>query len=179
MNSFVRKTMLTTALLVAASSMVEAQDRREKELRIDVAGLQSNDGTTTFGVGLPGTVALGIYMSNKIALEPTISFNSISGDGASASFMEVGLFVPYYFKGDTGRNGLFVAPGFMYGKVGGDFASDATIDFGVDVGVKKSLRDNVAMRIAGNVRTGDSYEDANGDSTIGFGATFGIGIFWK
>lgn len=179
MYSFVRKTMLATALLVAASSMVEAQERREKELRIDVAGLESNDGTTTFGVGLPGTVALGIYMNNKIALEPTISFNSISGDGASVNFIQAGLFVPYYFKGDTGRNGLFVSPGFLYGKVGGDFAQDATIDFGVDVGIKKSLRDNVAMRVAANVRTGDSYEDANGDSTIGFGATFGIGIFWK
>jgi hypothetical protein len=179
MHSFVRKTMLATALLVAASSMVQAQERREKELRIDVAGLESNDGTTTFGVGLPGTVALGIYMNNKIAIEPTISFNGISGDGNSVSFLQAGVFVPYYFKGDTGRNGLFVSPGLMYSKIGGDIDGDGMIDFGVDVGVKRSMRDNVAMRIAANIRTGDSYEDANGDSTIGVGASFGIGIFWK
>jgi hypothetical protein len=178
MKSFVRSTMLATALLLAATT-VQAQERREKELRVDFVGFQSADGNTQFGIGLPGTVALGIYLNKNIAIEPMLQFDSFSGDGFSATMMQVGVFVPYYLKGDAGRSGLFISPGLMYGKAGGDLDSDGTIDFGVDVGVKKSLRDNVVMRIAGNIRTGDNYEDANGDSVIGFGATFGLGIFWK
>lgn len=178
MKSFVRSTMLATALLLAATT-AQAQERREKELRIDLVGFQTADGNTQFGIGLPGTVALGIYMNKNIAIEPMLQFDSFSGDNFSATMMQIGVFVPYYLKGDAGRSGLFISPGLMYGKAGGDLDSDGTIDFGVDVGVKKSLRDNVVMRIAGNIRTGDNYEDANGDSVIGFGATFGLGIFWK
>jgi hypothetical protein len=179
MKSFVRNTMLATALLLAATTTAEAQARREKELRIDLVGFQTADGNTEFGIGLPGTVALGIYMNKNIAIEPLIQFNNFSGDGFSGGIMQAGVFVPYYLKGDAGRSGLFVSPGLLYGKGTGDLESDGTFDFGVDVGVKKVMRDNVVMRIAGNLRTGDSYEDANGDSVIGFGATFGIGIFWK
>jgi hypothetical protein len=179
MHSFVRKTALATVLMLAATTAAQAQERREKELRVDLVGLESNDGTTNFGIGIPGNVALGIYLNKNIAIEPTISFNSTSGDGFSASFMQFGVFVPYYLKGDTGRSGLFISPGLLYGKAGGDLESDGTVDFGVDVGWKKPMRDNVVMRIAANVRTGDSYEDVNGDSQVAIGATFGIGVFWK
>ncbi len=178
MKSFVRSSMIATALLLAATT-AQAQERREKELRIDLVGFSSVDGNTQFGIGLPGQVALGIYLNKNIAIEPTISFDSFSGDGFSATMMQVGVFVPYYLKGDAGRSGLFVSPGLMYGKAGGDLDSDGTIDFGVDVGVKRTMRENVVMRIAGNIRTGDNYQDAGGDSVIGFGATFGLGIFWK
>ena len=178
MKSFVRSTMLATALLLAATT-AQAQERREKELRVDFIGFQSADGNTEFGIGIPGQVALGIYLTKNIAIEPTIAFNSLSGDGFSATLMQVGVFVPYYLKGDAGRSGLFIAPGLMYGKAGGDLDSDGTIDFGVDVGLKHMLRTNVVMRVAGNIRSGDSFQDANGDSVIGFGATFGIGVFWK
>ncbi len=179
MYSFARKTVLATALLVAVSSMAQAQERREKELRIDLVQIESVDGTTVANVGVPGSVALGIYMNNKIAIEPVVNFLSISGDGNSGNELTFGVFVPYYFRGDTGRNGLFVSPGLLYGKIGGDNPQDGTLDFGVDVGMKKSMRDNVAMRFAVGVRTGDSYEDVNGDSQIGIGASFGISVFWK
>jgi hypothetical protein len=178
MRSFVRNSVLALALVTVASA-AQAQDRREKELRIDLVGLQSVDGTTVLDIGLPGTVALGIYMNNKIAIEPMVNFLSISGDGNSANQLSVGVFVPYYFKGDTGRNGLFLSPGLLYSKIGGDNPQDGTVDFGVDVGLKKSMRDNVSMRFAVGVRTGDSYEDINGDSQIGIAAAFGIGVFWK
>ena len=179
MYSFARKTVLATALVVAAASVAQAQERREKELRIDLVQIQSVDGTTVANIGIPGSVALGIYMNNKVAIEPVVNFLSISGDGISGNELTFGLFVPYYFKGDTGRNGLFVSPGLEYGKVGGDNPQDGTLDYGVDVGWKKSMRDNVAMRFAAGLRTGDSYEDVNGDSQIGIGASFGISVFWK
>lgn len=179
MHSFVRKSVMALALVAAATSVAQAQERREKELRVDLLGLSTSDGTTEFGIGIPGTVALGVYLNKNIAIEPTISFNSVSGDGFSATFLQVGVFVPYYLKGDSGRSGIFVSPGLMYGKAGGDLDSDGMVDFGVDVGMKKELRQNVVWRLAANLRTGDSYEDINGDSQIAIGATFGIGVFWR
>lgn len=178
MHSFVRKTALAATLLVAATTVSQAQERREKELRVDMVMFQTVDGNTQFGIGLPGEVALGIYLNKNIAIEPTVAFTSLSGDGFSGTMMQFGVFVPYYLKGDAGRSGLFVAPGLLYGKGGGDLETDGATDFGVDVGWKKSMRDNVVMRIAGNIRTGDSYEIA-GDSKMAIGASFGIGVFWK
>lgn len=176
---FVRKALVLAALMVVAVPSLEAQERRTKEVRLDLVGFETVDGNSEFGFGLPGTVALGIYLNKNIAIEPQVSFSSFSGDGFSANVLQFGAFLPYYFRGDFGQNGLFVAPGLTYSKAGGDLDSDGVVDFGVDVGVKKSIRENLSWRLAGTIRTGDSYEDAAGDSQIAIGARFGIGIFWK
>ena len=179
----IRRLTAVTSLLggvaLLCASSLSAQESRQKEIRLDFASVQSVAGSTQLSVGFPGTVAFGIYMNKNIAIEPQLSFASFSGGGSSISLLNAGLFVPYYLGGDFGRTGLFVSPGFMYGKVGGDLAADGALDLGVDFGFKKKVRDMVSMRLAATLRTGDSYKDVNGDSKLAFGASFGIGYHWK
>ena len=82
-----------------------------------------------------------------------------------------GEFAPYYFAGDRGHNGLFVAPGVMITK---QTDVDAAIDFGADFGYKKAMSDKVSWAAAATFRTGDTYDP---DSVIG--GRFGFSIFWR
>ena len=171
MLSVLRRAVAVAALVALSAGAAEAQLSIE-EIRLDIGGFQTVNGFTEVRLAVPGGVAVGIYLSNNIALEPSVSFTNRSASGFSASLITFGLFAPYYLAGDRGRNGLFVAPGLQITKVTDD---PAEIDFGADVGYKKAMNDKVSGRIAANVRTGDSFPD----NKIAIGATFGVSIFWK
>lgn len=175
MKSFVRGSLLVAAisLLGAAANPVSAQEGRDKEIRLDFLTLQTSDGSTGIGVGFPGSVAVAFYMNPNVAIEPQLSLAFISGDGADGSVYGLGLFVPWYFAGDAGRSGFFVAPGLEYSKGTGDFETDGATDFGVDVGMKMTRNDRMSTRLALTFRDGDSFNEAV------IGASFGIGLFWR
>jgi hypothetical protein len=172
MLSVLRRAVAVASLVAVSASVAQAQLKVE-EIRVDVAQLGLAGGTTALGVGIPGTVALGIYLNDKIALEPTVGlgyFKPDGGDGVTA--ITVGVFAPYYLAGDRGRNGLFIAPGVVVSKV---TDVDAAIDFGADIGFKKAMANNrVSMSVAGTFRGGDSFDP---DSEIG--ARFGFSVFWR
>lgn len=171
MLSVIRRAVAVASLVVVSASVAQAQLKVE-EIRVDVAGLSLRGGNTGLNVGIPGRVALGVYLNDKIALEPTLGLNYFKPDGGDASTeITLGVFAPYYLAGDRGRNGLFVAPGVEITKV---TDVDARIDFGADVGYKKAMNDKVSWSLAGTVRAGDSYDP---DSMIG--ARFGFSVFWR
>jgi len=171
MLSVLRRAVAVASLVAVSASVAQAQVKVE-EIRVDLAGLQMMGGNMALGGGIPGSVALGIYLNDKIALEPTLGFSYFKPDGGDGSTMiELGVFAPYYFTGDRGHNGLFVAPGVMISKV---TDIDAAIDFGADVGYKKALNQKVSWSVAGMFRAGDSYDP---DSMIG--ARFGLSVFWR
>lgn len=171
MLSVLRRAVAVAALVALSAGAVEAQLSIE-EIRLDVAGFQTVDGNSQFGLAIPGGAAIGIYLNDKLALEPSISFSNFSPDvGDSFSVTTFGLFAPFYLAGDRGRNGLFVAPGLEISKM---TDIDAMIDFGADIGYKKAMNDKVSWRLAANVRTGDSTADE-----LAIGATFGFSVFWK
>jgi hypothetical protein len=171
MLSVLRRAVAVAALVALSAGAVEAQLSIE-EIRLDVAGFRTVDGNSEFGVAAPGAVAIGIYLNDKLALEPSFSFTNFSPDvGDSFSITTFGLFAPFYIAGDRGRNGLFVAPGLEIAKI---TDIDAAIDFGADIGYKKAMNDKVSWRAAANLRTGDSTNDE-----MSIGATFGFSIFWK
>jgi hypothetical protein len=174
MKSFVRGTLLAAAIamLGAAANPVSAQGR-DKEIRLDMLAFQTADGSTLIEAGFPGTLALGFYMNPNFALEPQVGIASFSGDGASATVFSLGLFAPYYFKGDTGRTGFFVSPGVSYSKATGDFETDGEMDYGVDLGIKMAYRERISTRLALTYRDGDSFSEA------AIGASFGVGLFWR
>ncbi len=159
-------------LLLAVTSPLSAQ-ARQKEIRLDFVSLQTSDGTTAISAAFPGTVALGIYMNKNIALEPQFGITSISSDFADGTTFGAGLFVPYYFAGDFGKSGLFISPGIEISKGSGDFETETMVDYGVDLGFKKTHRDRVSLRIAATLRDGDSANEAV------IGGVFGIGLFWR
>lgn len=171
MLSVLRRAVAVASLVAVSATVAQAQLKVE-EIRIDLAGFQSMGGGSAFGAGIPGSVALGIFLNDKIALEPTLGFDYFKPDGGDGSTtIGLGVFAPYYFAGDRGRNGLFVAPGVEISKT---TDLDAAIDFGADVGYKKALNQKVSWSVAGMVRAGDSYDP---DTMIG--ARFGLSVFWR
>lgn len=171
MRSALRRAVAVASLVVVSATVAQAQLRVE-EIRVDLAQLQSAGGTTLLGAGIPGSVALGIYLNDKIALEPTLGFAYIKPDGVdAATIITLGVFAPYYFAGDRGHNGLFVAPGLEISK---QTDVDASIDFGADIGYKKAITQKVSWTLAGTVRAGDSY-----DPDTAIGARFGLSVFWR
>jgi hypothetical protein len=166
--------LVAAAVLVAAvSAAAEAQEGRQVEIRLDFASLQTSDGSTAVSLEFPGTVAVGFYMNQNFALEPRVGLRFISSDLVSGNILEAGVFAPYYFAGDFGKTGVFVAPGVTVSKGSGDLEYDAQTDYGVDLGIKLAMRDRISSRIALTFRDGDSSPDPV------IGATFGIGYFFR
>lgn len=175
MKSFVRGSLLVAAVALAAAAVnpVGAQGR-DKEIRLDMLGFSSSDGTTTIQAAFPGMVAFAIYMNQNFAIEPQVGLGFTSGDGDSNGAIGLGVFAPWYFKGDAGRTGFFVSPGVELVKFTGDNApDDAFIDYGVDVGLKMAFRERISTRLALTYRDGDSHLESE------IGARFGVGLFWR
>jgi hypothetical protein len=174
MKSMFRGAFAVLALSALAVGSAEAQERRSKEIRLDMISFQTSDGNSAGGIAFPAAnVALGIYLNQKVAIEPMVGIDFISGDNFSGQVLSFGAFVPYYFKGDGGRSGLFLSPGLMYSKGTGDIETDGEMDYGVDFGFRKVWRDNLSWRGALTLRDGDSFGD------MAIGASFGLGLFWK
>ncbi|MEX2180503.1 MAG: hypothetical protein WD771_00535 [Gemmatimonadaceae bacterium] len=175
MLSVLRRAVAVAAVAAFSAGAVEAQmgGLKVEEIRVDVAGLEMvSDAYTQFGVGIPGSVALGIYLNDKLALEPTLSLVSFTPEGFDAqTIISIGVFAPFYFAGDRGRNGLFVAPGVAITKI---TDVDALIDFGADVGYKKAMNDKVSWSAAAMLRAGDST-----DPEMLLGGRFGLSVFWR
>lgn len=190
MYSVIRRSVMALALVGAAAVTSEAQGLKVgpikiEEIRLDVANLiMVSDAFTAIGVGAPSTssgaaaaimpssIALGIYLNDKIALEPAISFVNFAPDGGDATnVIGLRLAVPYYLGADRGKTGLFVAPVVQVGMITDD---DTMVDFGVDFGIKRAMADNVSWSLAGVFRTGDTYDP---ESVIG--ARFGLSVFLR
>jgi len=171
MLSVLRRAVAVGTLVAVSAGVAQAQLKVE-EIRLDLAGFSTVDGNTTLGVAAPGAVAIGIYLNDNLALEPSISITTFSPDqGDATTFIGFGLAAPYYLAGDRGRNGLFVAPAVEIFKM---TDVDAMIDFGADIGFKKAMSDKVSWRAAAQVRTGDSTNDE-----LSLGATLGFSVFWR
>lgn len=175
MKALLRGSMFFAAVALAAAASPAGAQTRDKEIRLDFASVTTSDGRTEIGLGYPGTLALGIYMNNNFALEPQLGFRYESDSDADTDggAINAGVFAPWYFNGDMGRTGLFLSPGVMFVKGIGDDDSDVLVDYGVDFGVKLGRSERVSTRLALTMRDGDRFSDP------AFGATFGVGMFWR
>jgi hypothetical protein len=189
MLSVIRRTVAAAALVGATAMTAEAQlafgPVKIEEVRIDFLSLVNiSDAGTLIGVGAPSTssgiyatlmpssIALGIYLNDKIALEPSFSYFVVSPEnGDSETAISISLAVPYYLAGDRGKTGLFVAPVISTTSV---TDQDGRTDMGIDVGYKKAMNSMVSWTFAGMYRTGDTFQD----ETV-LGARAGVSIFLR
>lgn len=180
MLSVIRRAVAVASLVVVSASAAQAQIEL-REIRIDLASVTSVDGNTVLSLGgptsrigglagAPASVSLGVYLNDKLAIEPSFSIVNVSPDvGDATTFIGLGVWAPYYLN--SGKAGLFVAPGVELLKA---TDVDAQIDFGADVGYKRAINDNVSWRAAAGFRTGDSTNDE-----LALVATFGFSWFLK
>jgi hypothetical protein len=174
MSPLRRTLLLSAAALALQATTASAQlISRPTEVRIDLAGIVVRNGSTEVGLGLPGTLAVAVYLNERVAIEPRVLLDVRRGEGFNGGEVGLGLAVPYYLAGGEGRTGLFAAPVIEIGKGFGDFVTAMAVDFGADVGIKREWKPNVGQRIALTLRTGDSTSDE-----VAIGAVFGISLRW-
>ena len=186
MSSHVRCAVLLLGLLSAHSAHAEAQDP-QIEVRIDALSFERSRGASTLQLRVPGAAAVALYLNDVVALESRLlGFSRTQRDGNEAfpSFTETNLsaaiFLPVHFGRSSGRSGLFLAPGIIVNR--SSFSSDddvvldpesrTTMNFGLDLGFKHSLKGRVSWRHALTYRTGDDLPE-----TVGVAS--GISIFFR
>lgn len=180
MLSVLRRAVAVASLVVVSASVAQAQIQL-REIRFDAASFTSVDGNSTFSLGgpvnpyggllgSPVSVALGVYLNDKIALEPSFNYFNVKPDGGDAtSVLSFGLAAPFYLT--SGKSGIFVAPNLSMMKI---TDQDNMIDFGAEVGYKKPINNMFSWRAAAGIRTGDSTDDE-----MAIQASFGFSIFIK
>ncbi|MEZ4412261.1 MAG: hypothetical protein R2910_04660 [Gemmatimonadales bacterium] len=134
----------------------------------------ANDGIFT-GFG-GGSVALGVYLSPEVAIEPTIAASVLSSGGETATILSLGVAVPYYFDKGWGRKGGYFAPKVTVNHASGGGQSSDQFAIGVGVGTKLALNDAAALRLQASF---DYGFEGDFSATTSFGAFFGLSVFLK
>ena len=167
------KMVVATAFLVASASTSFAQSGgAEITVGLGALSIISSDGESLVGIGVNNqTVRLGLPLTEKVMLEPSISLLYLSGDGASTTNLGIGAFVPFYI-GESTSQGLYLAPGalVMYSSFDGedDFFDGSTSQVAVafEVGNKSRISDAVSLRLAGQLTLALENDDNVGSTTI-------------
>ena len=170
------------AVLLSAAPLVQPTVAHAQggqiELRLDAVRVQSMSKNLLLGVSVPGSAAIAWYLTSSVAIDARLvglSFTSTelpNGSTRKTTTTQFAAYLPIHFAGSRGRSGVFVAPGFSYGRSSGTgLSGKALTTWGVEAGVKKSVRGNVSLRVAA------TYEDGDRPETIG--ATGGVSVFFR
>lgn len=162
MRSFPGRFLLAmVAVSTVAASSVAAQSK-PIEFRLGLADISFDP--TSVNLGFPGAVAVGFFLSDRVALEPAV-FASFAEDNTNIG---VGASLPFYLSGDYGKKGLFVAPAISVVK----FQDiDADFNIGAAAGIKFPVgTSGVGGRLAAEI---DDLENIN------LGLSFGITYHWS
>ena len=177
MRSVLRRAVAVAALVGVSAVSAQAQmgGLKVEEIRLDLASIGLTGGTSIMG-GIPGTVALGVYLNDKLAIEPQamLAYLKPEGGGDATTILGIGVFAPFYLAGDRGHSGIFLSPGVSVSMFDAPIIGNTTnIDFGADIGYKGKMSDKVSWRAAATLRDGDSYGDAE------IGGSFGFSLWWR
>lgn len=180
-----------TVLLLGASALIAQAQEKATELTAGIVGLGyttcngcdgvfelatggANNGIFT-GFG-GGSIALGVYLSPDLAIEPTIAASVLSGGGETLTILSLGVAVPYYFDKGWGRKGGYVAPRVAVNLLSGGGESSSQVAVGIGLGTKLPLNNAAALRLQVNF---DYGFEGDFDATTSFGAFFGLSVFLK
>jgi hypothetical protein len=176
-------TALTLAVSLGLAASAEAQ--RPIELGVDgtIARVTSDGGDfTTIAVPL-GRVRAAFYLSDLLALEPSLGFNWVDTDGGSATSLSLGAGLLYHFKADPAVVRPFVEGNVQlaYEKVSVDALdideSDTQFAVGGGVGVKIPMVSRMDLRLEAFVQ--HALESGDIPSSTTFGALFGFSFYTR
>lgn len=172
-------------LAVALGLAVRAEAQRPIELGVDgtIARVTSDGGDfTTIAVPL-GRVRAAFYLSDVLALEPSLGFNWVDTDVGSATSLDLGAGLLYHFKADPAVVRPFVEGNvrMAYEKLSIDDLdvdeSDTQFAVGGGVGVKVPLVSRLDLRLEGFVQY--AFESDELLSSTTFGALFGFSFYTR
>jgi hypothetical protein len=140
----------------------------------------SGNNSTNFGLG-NGNVSVAFYMSEMIAIEPTLLFgySKPEGGGDANSGISLNVAVPIYLNKGWGKaGGLFIAPhvGFTSASSGG--LSGKQVNFGASVGTKLKITDALFWRVQAGFDMGqEGTGDVIAPKYTDIGASFGLSVY--
>lgn len=178
--------------IVALAALAHAAHAQEKatELTAGVFGAgyttcEDCDGALEIATGGAGgsilagaggsAFAAGFYLSPGAAIEPTLSFYSISVDDDDLTTLGLDIAVPFYFDKNWGRSGSYLAPRVGYDRLSVDGESVSQFSLGLAFGIKAALNDQAAFRTQFSFDYGFEGDDVR--STKAFGLFFGLSVF--
>jgi hypothetical protein len=192
-----RKLAVLGLLLAPVLSASAQSQGTELSLRVASLGVTSTKGfggssstsTTTIDVGNGGGGLLGLssgggasfafYLSSGMAIEPSVSFISVSSDGESTTVTSLGLALPIYFDKTWGHSGLYVAPGVGLRAVKeSGVPSQSQYAIGGELGTKVKLSEPVSIRLGISLANWFEKKDQFA-SEFNVAALFGISVFFK
>lgn len=164
------KRLSTLLLLLGLPAALHAQDGRPIELGLD-AGVSvmipDGGGDNVTSAGIPASrFRVGFFVSDIVALEPTLGFALVSSGGetvTAAEFIFAGLF---HFTADPSRPRAYFRAGGGLSFV--DVFDENDTQFGAlgGIGVKLPAGDQFAVRIEGNFGRTFASSDRTAASTI-------------
>lgn len=180
-----RKTLLCLAVATGiAAAGAQAQAAWHTELgfqggfiRLKPAGTNRNDATDVlfapgFDLGpafpAPSTIYLITPLSDKVALEPSLS-GSVLSQGGTATLFQGGLRIDYAIA-----SGLYAAGGGLLGRAGGSVGSSSGFELGLQLagGYRFHLAGPLQARVEANVQTWKGKSSIPPINT--YGLLFGI-----
>jgi hypothetical protein len=178
-----RSAVAALAILGLAATSATAQGRGP-ELTVGLAsiGMETYDGEFNYTqLYVPsGMLRLAFFLSPKVAIEPTVSLNIWSGEENSFRAIGLGAFVPYYFNGDQGMTGFYVAPGIGILSYGDEDGSNGSqMWFAAEGGKKFKLSDSAFLRLAAQYYMESENRDEGLDKYSNLGVILGVSLFLR
>lgn len=190
MNKGIAKGLVAVGLGLAIVAAPLSAQKPGPEFGIQFVGFQmnnpdgDNNNSTDFGLG-SGDVSVAFYLTEMIAIEPTLVYgmSKPEGGGDAASAMGFQVAVPIYFSRGWGKaGGLFVAPHIGLNRFdGGPGDAISQTHFGASLGTKLKVSDQIFWRVQGGFDMG--MEKGNlGDLDFvpkytDIGASFGLSVY--
>jgi hypothetical protein len=177
-----RLLVLSVGALVFTATAAKAQRSSQRSTPIEL-GI---DGGVVFGLDAPRATVVslpvqsfrvGFLVSDKLALEPRVSINSIHSGGASATSYDLQLGVVYQPDGDRVGKGFYGRPfaGISGLNVSGPGGNNNSGYMGLGLGLKLPFSDR---RLATRMEANYAHGFSNGGSNL-IGLLLGLSFFTR
>lgn len=150
MRQAMRHVLLAGAAVLALPAVAAAQ-KRPIEFGVD-AGVQFDlKSPKTTVVSFPvQTARVGFFVSDRLSIEPALSFNYFKPEGDDGTtIMQGRLSVLYHFSADLNKPGFFIQPLVGLRHIGGGGSSNTQFDAGGGIGFKAPVGSHMAFRLQG------------------------------
>jgi hypothetical protein len=183
-KSFLKGLALAGLGLALVANTASAQ-KPGPELGVQFVTLQMSnpdgDGNNSTDIGLgSGNLTVAFYLTEMIAVEPMFTFGYSSpeeGDASSQLGLQVG--VPIYLKKGFGQaGGFFVEPFFGINSMSAGGNSASQMNFGVALGTKLKISDDLFWRIQAYYNSLMENEDDGLASESDIGLSGGLSLYW-
>jgi hypothetical protein len=173
----IRRTLLVLGALVGSAVATGAQQRQfPAELGIDAGVSVGFDTPRATVVSIPvPAVRLGIFLNDRVSVEPKVGFQSIHDDTGTNTLYSGEMGLLYHFEKNPVGRGMYARPfvGFVGSNLGG--SSDTQTFYGAGLGLKTPFANRFASRL--EVNYSHMTAPTGGSAANSLGILFGLSVF--